>query len=86
MIVGISSGGVDALPVRLSDKSHGLRGEYPLKKMENWYKIANCIVKERKNCCSSPDHAKEEWSQWWAGDLPWGSSKAKDPQLLNANS
>lgn len=62
LIVEISNAGISSLLDRFSDKSDGLRGKYPIKKMENWFEIANCLVQQRKNCCSSPDCAREEWS------------------------
>lgn len=45
---------------KFSDKSYGLRGNCPIKKMENWFEIANCLVQQRKNCCSSPGCTREE--------------------------
>lgn len=44
LIVEISNAGISSLLDRFSDKSDGLRGKYPIKKMENWFEIANCLV------------------------------------------
>lgn len=62
LMVEISNSGISSLLDRFCHKSDVLRGKYPIKKMENWFEIANCLVQQRKNCRSSPGHAREEWS------------------------
>ena len=87
-IVEISNAGINSLLDRFSDKSDGLRGKYPIKKMENWFEIANCLVQQRKKLLFFPRPGKGRVvrSPWWAGNLLWGCSEAKDPWLLHANS
>jgi len=48
LIVEISNAGSSSLLDRFSDKSYGLRGKDPIKKMENWFEIANCLVQQKK--------------------------------------
>lgn len=60
LIVEVFNAYISSLLDKFSDKSYGLRGKYLIKKMENWFEIANCLVQQRKNCCSSPGHTREE--------------------------
>lgn len=75
--------GISSLLVRFSDKSDGLRGKYPIKKMENWLEIVSCLVQQRKTDCSSPGHASEERSGLSARlGTCCGGKGEKDSQLL----
>lgn len=60
LIVEMFNASISSLLDKFSDKSYGLRGKYLIKKMENCFEIANCLVQQRKNCCSSPGHTREE--------------------------
>lgn len=54
LIVEISSAGTSSLLDRFSDKSNGLRGKNPIKKMENCSEVANCLVQQGKTVFFPP--------------------------------
>lgn len=60
LIVEMFNASISSLLDKFSDKCYGLRGKYPIKKMENWFEIANCLVQQRKICCFSPGCTREE--------------------------
>lgn len=62
LIVEVSSAGISTLLDRFSDKLNALRGKYPIKKMEDWSDIANCLVQQGQTAFFPPGHIREEWS------------------------